>query len=148
LFPPQTSNVFSNLPEGTYSIRVFDVCGVAMVTTFTVSYSPSGLTIGSPILSNTVPPSCNFSVITNPITPDTGTSIAYPLQVTYTIFPPDGSPSYTINQTILSGDPLETSINETFPNFNSTNFTYSVEIIDNCGTITNQNFTANLAGSV
>lgn len=148
LFPPQTSNVFSNLPEGTYSIRVFDECGIAMVTTFTVSYSASGLTIGSPVLSNTFPPSCDFTVITNQITPDTGTSIAYPLQITYTIFPPDGSPSYTINKTITSGNPLETSINETFPNFNSTNFNYSIEITDNCGTITNQNFTANLTGSV
>ncbi|HRE78837.1 MAG TPA: T9SS type B sorting domain-containing protein [Flavobacterium sp.] len=148
LFPPQTSNIFSNLPEGTYTIRVFDVCGIAFVTTFTVSYSPSGLTIGSPILNNTVPPSCDFTLISNSIVPDVGTSIAYPLQVTYTVFPPDGSPTYTINQTIMSGDPLETSISSTFPNFNSTNFSYSIEITDNCGITSNQNFTANLAGSV
>jgi len=148
LFPPQTSNIFSNLPEGTYTIRVFDVCGIALVTTFTVSYSPSGLTIGSPTLSNTTPPSCNFTVISNTITPDTGTSIAYPLQVTYTIFPPDGSPSYTIIRTINSGNPEELTISETVSNFNSIDFLYSISITDNCGITSTQNFTANLASSV
>lgn len=148
LLPPQTSNIFSNLPEGTYSIRVFDECGIAIVTTFTISYSPTELNIGNPILTNTSPPSCNFSVITNTISPVAGTSISYPLQLTYTIFPPDGSPSYTINKTITSGTPGASSSSETFPNFNSTNFTYSIEIIDNCGIISVRNFTANLTGSV
>ena len=147
LIAPQTSNIFSNLPEGTYTIRVFDVCGIGIVTTFTVTYSPSGLTIGNPVLSNTNPPSCNLTVITNSILPDVGTSIAYPLQVTYTVFPPDGSPSYTINRTILSGDLLQSSISETFSNYNSTNFSYSMEITDNCGSTFIQNFTANLTSS-
>ena len=148
LFPPQTSNVFSNLPEGPYTIRVFDVCGIAFVTTFNVSYSPSELNIGSTILSNTNPPSCNFTMITNPITPNIGTSIAYPLQITYTIFPPDGSPTYTVDKILNSGDPLETAINETFPNFNGTNFSYTIQITDNCGITSTQNFTANLTSSV
>lgn len=147
LFPPQTSNVFSNLPEGSYTIRVFDICGIAVVTTFNVSYSPSGLSIGNPVLSNTSPASCDFTVITNTVSPDAGTSIAYPLQITYTVFPPDGSPSYNINQTINSGDPLVTTIDATFPTFNSTNFSYTVEIIDNCGIISTENFPVNLASS-
>ncbi len=148
VFPPQTSNVFSNLPEGSYTIRVFDDCGIGVVTTFTVSYFPSGLTIGGPVLSNTTPPSCNFTQISNPVLPDSGTVIAYPLQVTYTVFPPDGSPQYTINQTLLSGNPAATTISATFPNFNNTNFTYTVSITDNCNVTSSQLFTANLAGSV
>lgn len=148
LYPPQVSNTFTNLPEGTYAIRVFDECGIGIVTTFTVSYSPSELVIENPTLSNTNPPSCAFTVVSNVIHSQDGNTIAYPLQVTYTIFPPDGSPNYTINRTIISGDALETSISETLPNFNSTDFSYAISITDNCGVTTNHNFTANIESSV
>lgn len=143
IVPLQNSPIFNNLIEGTYTIRVFDACGVAVVTTFTVFYSQSQLSISNPITSDTNPPSCDFTTITNTITPNGSPVITYPLQVTYTIFPPDGSPSYTVNQTLSSGNATETTASVVVSNFAYTSFNYTMAIVDGCGVLTTKNFTVN-----
>ena len=80
-FPLQASNTFSGLPAGSYSIRVFDSCGNGVVSTFTVTLNLAGLIIGAPVFTNTAPPSCNSTIVTNTITAATGTVIGYPLAI-------------------------------------------------------------------
>lgn len=87
--PLQTSNTFTNLPVGVYKIRVFDACGIGVVTTYTVTNNPTGLLVTDPILSNTT---CTSTEVNQIITPADGTIIAYPLTIQYTIHPPTGAP--------------------------------------------------------
>lgn len=142
-FPSQSSNVFNNLPVGVYKIRVFDACGVGVVSTFTVTLNQAGLSVSNPTFSSTSPPSCNFAIATQTITPGTGTVIAYPLSVTYTLHPPNGDPPIILNQTIASGNPSAQDISATFPVYNNQDYNYDLTITDACNTITANTFVSN-----
>ena len=115
LYPVQTSNTFTNLPVGVYRIRVFDACGIGVVSTFNVLLNPTGLSITNPTFSNTLPPSCNSTVATQTITPNPGTVISYPLTVQYTIHPPGGAPDIIYNQVINSGNATSLDISQIIP---------------------------------
>ena len=53
--PPQASNVFSNLPEGTYTVRTVDACGNGVVTsTSTTRLDPVFVFSGSSCADSTV----------------------------------------------------------------------------------------------
>jgi len=100
--PPQTSNVFSNLPAGQYTIRVIDVCGEGIVQAYTLTAKNPALafTLNPASLSgcNTVNLGFNFSTVAlDPIG-----IIKYPLQIVTNINPPSGSPIVTTN-TLTNG---------------------------------------------
>ena len=140
LFPPQVSNTFSGLPVGVYKIRVFDICGVGVVQTFTVNQNTAGITIGAPTFSNTVPPLCNFTVATNSITPAAGTVLGYPLSITYTIHPPGGGAPIVQVMTLLSGNATSQNLVETIPDYVNQNYDYDITIVDACHSTYTQNF--------
>ncbi len=142
-FPPQASNTFTGLPVGVYKIRVFDACGSGVVSTFTVTLNLAGLTIGAPVLTNTAPPSCNFTVATNTITAATGTVIGYPLSIQYTVNPPGGGPPIISNTILNNGNQTSQSISTTIPNYINQTYNYTMSISDACGTNYSNNFTVN-----
>lgn len=142
-FPPQASNTFSGLPVGVYKIRVFDACGVGVVSTFTVTLNPTGLTIGDPVLSDTSPPSCNFTVVTNTITPASGTVIGYPLSIHYEIHPPGGGAPIVMNSTMNTGNPTSQNLVTTIPEYLNQGYDYDITIVDACGTTVTHNFPIN-----
>lgn len=139
-FPLQSSNVFSNLPIGVYKIRVFDTCGIGVVKTYTVFNNPTGLSISNPSLSNTT---CISTNVSQTITPNNGTIIAYPLNIQYIIHPPNGASDIIINQSILSGDLFLLPITEVFPIYINQNYTYDLVVVDSCNLLTTNTFTIN-----
>ncbi len=142
-FPLQTTNTFSGLPVGVYRIRVFDSCGTGIVSTFTVTLNPTGLTIGPATYTNVVPASCSQSVASHTITPTSGTVIGYPLQIQFDVHPPGGAPTQTFNSTLATGNPNSQAISETIPTFPNQNYDYDVTITDSCGSVFTQNFPVN-----
>jgi gliding motility-associated-like protein len=141
LFPPQSSNTFSNLPIGIYKIRVFDSCGIGVVTTFTTVQNPTGITIGQPQITQL--PNCNLVSVTNSVTSATGTVIGYPLNITYTILPPGGTP-IVLNSTLTSGGLTQQNLLQNMTNYINQTFSYSISILDACGsTYSSTNFVVN-----
>ena len=129
--PLQSSNVFANLPAGTYQIRVFDTCGQALVKTYIlfadfqeITVSPSTTSIGS--LTQ-----CNSITISNTFSIDAGGSIPYPITFTYTIFPPNGGPAVVIVKTVTSG----TSVSAVIPFYNGQAYNYTVSTTGVCGDV-------------
>jgi len=139
-FPSQASNIFNNLPVGTYKIRVFDACGTGVVSTFTVTLNAAGLSVSQPTFGNVTPPSCTSTVAQQVITPATGTVIAYPLTLQYTVHPPDASAPIIFTQVIGSGDPLSQAISQALPAYINQDYTYDLVITDACGTVTPNSF--------
>lgn len=138
--PPQPSGSFTNLPGGTYNIRVNDACGEGVVQTYTLTFSnPPNLVIGTPVI-NTQLTSCNTAGVTYSITTNPGTStIRYPLTAQITIFPPANGTPIIQNQTITSGSPSSASISNIIPFYPGQVYTYNIKIIDACGNVYNQN---------
>lgn len=143
LFPVQTSNTFSNLPVGVYKIRVFDACGIGVVSTFNVMLNPTGLTLTNPVFSNTNPASCNTTVATQTITPNAGTVISYPLNIQYVIHPPGGGADIIYNQIIASGNATSLDISQTIPTFTNQNYNYDLLITDACNAAVSTSFLSN-----
>ncbi|MES2748662.1 MAG: T9SS type B sorting domain-containing protein [Bacteroidota bacterium] len=142
-FPLQASNTFSGLPNGDYSIRVFDACGNGIVRTFTVTLNPVGLTIGPPVFSSTTPPSCVATVVTNTITSAAGTVIGYPLSIQYTVNPPGGGAPIITNSNFASGNATSQPLSTTIPSYGDLSYDYSIVITDACGTSFPAFFTIN-----
>lgn len=140
LFPPQSSNTFTGLQVGVYRIRVFDNCGIGIVQTFTVNLNPTGITINLPILSSTTPPSCDFVVVNNTITPATGTVLGYPLNIVYEVHPPGGGTPITFNSNLTNGNLTSQDLVMTIPDYINQTFDYTITITDDCGSVYSQNF--------
>lgn len=143
LFPSQSSNTFSNLPIGVYKIRVFDNCGIGVVTTFTVVQNTTGLTIEQPQTAQSLPVDCNLVSVTNTLTAAAGTVIGYPLDITYTIFPPSGGAPIVLNSILNSGNATSQNLVQTMTNYINQNFNYSLTILDTCGATYSSNFIVN-----
>ena len=128
---PQTSNVFTDLPQGTYIIRVYDDCDNALSKTYTMLLDINDLIIGEvglPIVYD----NCDEADVEISIDAAEGTTIIYPLSVTLTLYPPDGSPEVVFNQNITSGDDLNFTINQLIPLFGSDSFDVNISIQDSC----------------
>ncbi|MCP4051686.1 MAG: hypothetical protein GY739_01265, partial [Mesoflavibacter sp.] len=131
---PQTSNVFTDLPQGTYIIRVYDDCDNALSKTYTMLLDINDLIIGEvglPIVYD----NCDEADVEISIDAAEGTTIIYPLSVTLTLYPPDGSPEVVFDQNITSGDDLNFTINQLIPLFGSDSFDVNVLIVDSCGLV-------------
>ncbi|MGV3698260.1 T9SS type B sorting domain-containing protein [Flavobacterium sp.] len=129
---PQTSPSFTNLPPGTYNVRVNDTCGEGVVQTFTLVFpNPPNLTIGNPITDCPLA-SCNAIGISYNVIADGATNIRYPLAVEVTVFPPTGAP-IVLNQTITSGEPANINLVEIIPFYYDQLYTFNIRIVDACG---------------
>uniref|UniRef100_UPI004049FBB3 T9SS type B sorting domain-containing protein n=1 Tax=Gelidibacter sp. TaxID=2018083 RepID=UPI004049FBB3 len=131
---PQSSNEFANLPQGTYNIRVFDDCGNALSKTYTMFLEAPELEI-SGVSQPVIYDSCSEMVITNTITTLSDSPIVYPLTVTYTIFPPDGSANQTIIQTVTSGTSSGFEISQLLSLYGDLTFSINISILDTCGNV-------------
>jgi gliding motility-associated-like protein len=135
VFPPQSSNVFSNLVAGVYNVRVNDNCsdGIVQTVTLVTQTNSTSLSI-SDYESNCILEDCNTMSGGISITCAANQVISYPLTVNITIFPPSGVP-IQIAQIINSGGNNSVSVNFDMPFFNNQNFNYSVSVTDACGVV-------------
>lgn len=143
LFPPQASNTFNGLPVGVYKIRVFNSCGIGVVQTFTVNQTTAGITINPPTYANTNPPSCNFTIATNVLTPAIGTILGYPLSISYSVHPPGGGTPINSSASIINGNLTSQATSVTIPFYPSQVYDYDITVTDACGSVYTENFTVN-----
>lgn len=130
--PSQSSNIFSNLPVGNYSIRVFDICGNAVVNSFTLIQSYTPLAIYSLSQTDLTCPTLKLNVATN----YSNGNIAYPLNVEFKVYPPNSAPALIYTQTLTSYS--NQGIEQIIPRFDG-NYFYDVKIVDACGNTTARN---------
>ena len=131
----QTSNVFANLPGGTYNIRAYDECGNGKVKTYTLSLINSVLTISNPTYPDVVNKICDSIRVNNSIAPSSG-SINYPISVTHTLTPMDlGGNSIVINQVFETGQANLQVVSAVLPRLDGQTYTYDVTVTDNCNTV-------------
>ena len=84
--PLQSSNIFLNVPAGSYQIRVFDSCGEALVQPCIVTNEAGGMQINQADYDDIPLPSCNSISIKNSIALTGPVPPIYPLTFTYTIY--------------------------------------------------------------
>lgn len=132
--PLQTSNEFSNLPEGTYIVRVFDECNDALSKAYTFVLGSNNLSIGAPELPE-IYSSCDFVEIINHITSNTSAPILYPLLIKYTVFAPDESIAQNLTQSIASGPADVLELFQNINLFDNQLFSIEIEVTDNCNNI-------------
>ena len=135
LRPLQTSNVFNDLPAGTYNIRAFNDCGNGKVKTFSLSLINSVLNISDPAYPDAISPLCDSITVTNTITPSLGT-ISYPISVQHTLTPMDiNGNSIVISQVFETGSPDAQVVSAVLPRYISQTYTYDITVTDNCSTV-------------
>lgn len=132
--PVQTYNMFSNLPEGTYVIRVYDNCGNALTKTYTLLISNTTYSI-SDIEQFNVLDNCDEVLINQVIMASSGSQLLYPIVVNYTINFSDGNETTNYSQTYDNGPETELEISTTVTDFGNQTFTIATEVQDGCGTI-------------
>lgn len=126
-FPPQTSNVFTGLVSGTYSVKVFDDCGEFIIRDAVIKNINSALAFSQ---SQLIPLNCNFLQAGDLISTDG--VINYPITVQYTVYESNGNVS-TSSQTISSGDRQTVRLSYTVP-FEEV-YHYKIAVEDACGNI-------------
>ncbi len=127
---PQASNVFNNLPKGSYTVQVVDACNTVRSQSFTLSEQ----NVGSPILfianTNLIKVSCNNIQIPITVTVPSGKTLATPIE--YSIiagqqtFPPQSSNVFIVPQGGM----------------------YTVKIVDACGQTVVQQVNTDPTGDV
>ncbi len=132
--PLQLDNSFSDLPEGTYVVRVFDDCGNALSKTYTLLLSDSTFTL-SAIEQPNVLISCEETTISHAIAAGVGSELSYPITVDYTVSLLDGSESTSFSQTYENGSEMELEISETVANYDDQAFMIETVVQDGCGDI-------------
>lgn len=138
--PLQSSNVFASLQSGVYVIRVVDICGDALVQTFTLQNSAAHYQLSNISLPDCPLVNCNTAGTTVQLSADPVTAtINYPLLVQYTVHSPSGGVEQ-FSQTIASGStPLDILMD--LPYYDQT-YTIDVKVTDSCGNIITNNGTA------
>ena len=136
--PIQTSNIFTALPAGTYQVRVYDNCGEALVETRAVFTTTPEMTIRPIMFPDIELPGCNLITVTHEIYSN-NSSIHYPIQYEFTIYPPDNSAPVIIPGVLTSGDPQLWAIYEIIPFYYDQIYSYDLKVTDYCGLIYNVN---------
>lgn len=131
---PQPSNVFSNLPEGQYQIRVYNNCGNAVVQSYTLLAFILNIAIDPVAFPSAILPSCNTITVSNFYGGISGGIVAYPIEVLFTVFPPGGGTPTLISQTIAVGIDSGT-VFEDIPFYHGQTYLYSIQITDSCGNV-------------
>lgn len=127
ILPPQNSNVFNNLPDGTYQIKVTDDCGEFVTRSLIIKNIVTDIIISQ---SNIKALDCNTLEVNSSIVAISG-EINYPISVQTTIFEPSGNVT-TSNQVLNSGDTLNQGLQFTIPYFGQA-YHYQIAITDACG---------------
>ena len=138
---PQASSSFTNLPSGTYNIRVNDICGEGVVQTYTLTfYNPPNIIINTFDTICQRLTACNSTGVGYSINayPSTST-IRYPLTVQLTVIPPGGGTPIVQTQTIPSGDPAIQQISSVIPFYHAQTYTYNIRVVDACGNVYTRN---------
>lgn len=130
-YPNQLSPTFTNAPPGVYQIRVFNNCGVGSVKTYAILSTSTQINISNGVIFGEIP-SCTTLTASNTLS-TTSSQLNYPLNLTYTIYPPDGSASFTISQTVNSGNATSYTATQTMSSYNGQEFVYDLVVVDNCG---------------
>ena len=139
--PLQSSNEFSDLPSGTYLIRVFDDCNDAISKAYTLVLGGNDITINAPVLPD-IYSSCTSVDIQNQLTVNAG-SISYPLTVNYTVFAPNGEVDQTYSQNLASGGATTVGLLQGVNVFGNQLFYVKIEVIDNCNNVVTETFPIN-----
>lgn len=132
--PPQPSNLFSNLPTGNYTVRVFDNCGNAIVNSISL------IQIYTPVVINAAQAksaslTCQ-DVVLEASTNYSNANITFPLTVEFKVYPPNSAPALTYTQTLQAF--VGGNIQQIVPRFDGTHF-FDVKITDGCGNIVSRN---------
>lgn len=131
IFPPQSSNVFSGLVSGEYVFRVYDICGDAVVQTYTLIAVNLPNDLDMQVKTNQVLSSCDTVVFYQNIQYESGT-IVYPLTIQFTIFPPNASP-VVFDQVFTTGFTNSSIVTQTYTLVNDEVYNYTYSITDSCG---------------
>ncbi len=129
--PPQDSNEFNNVPQGTYIIRVFDDCGNAVSKSYTMFLSANDIQV-YPTQTPEMMDSCDSVTITNFIGSPSGAPLSFPLVVTYTITPPNGAPVETIVVNVPSESVEGFDISQSIPLYGNDIFDITISVTDAC----------------
>jgi gliding motility-associated-like protein len=128
----QSSNIFSDLPSGTYNVRAYNNCGVAKVRTYTLSNVNNTLAISGPVYPEMDNLLCDSITVNNIITATSGT-ISYPVSVQHTLAPLSiGGDEIIINQVFATGSPSSLEVSAVMPRYISESYSYNLDVTDNC----------------
>ena len=130
--PLQTSNVFTGLPAGLYSVRVFDNCNNAQVVSVTVTTAITGVLIGTGAPDGASLTSCSTIDVVHKLVIPFGGVYFNPLTVEVTVFPPGGGAPIIITQTVTA-DSAEYDLTINIPFYNNQPYSYNIKITDACG---------------
>jgi gliding motility-associated-like protein len=133
--PPQPSNTFTGLTNGTYNIRVYDECGQGFVTTYTALFDPQPPVFESPIFQTPDTGDCSTTTLNSSMSYPAGTIISYPLTIQYIIHPSDGSPDIVDTQTFTSGGPSTIEFSYAFAFSPGVTYTYDIVVTNGCGMV-------------
>jgi gliding motility-associated-like protein len=144
VMPLQTSNVFTNMPQGVYLIIAYNECGEAWPYNYFHEVNPQLPVVSDPIFQNVLSGDCNTVTITNTLQYPANTAIVYPITVTYTIIPPDGGTPQVQTQVFTGGATNLLEFSNIFPVVAGTGYTYDISITNGCGyTISNNGLAVN-----
>lgn len=133
--PRQASNVFTNLPTGTYKVRAYNECGIAKVKAYTLNVVSASLEIGTTEYVSGPAMACDSIQISNSISSTSG-PINYPLTVKHVLYPMDLSgQSIEIEQHFATGDANSIAVTARVPRFVTDSYMYDISVTDYCGSL-------------
>lgn len=132
---PQASNVFEDIPAGTYVVKVSDNCGTVIPLTHTVFAAGPVLNLTDAIFTDQVLTDCNTITVSNSLASVNNVPISYPLDVTITLYPPGGGTPVIYTQNITTGDGSTINITQLIPLYYDQDFQYKIVVVDPCGEV-------------
>lgn len=136
LVAPQTSNVFTLLPSGVYVFRVYNICGDAVVQTYTLQNPNTNFTISTISVPECELIDCNTVKISVALNPAVGSVMSYPITVEYTVFPPTGAPIILTQNVAIDADNI---LFFGIPFYNAQSYSCNVKVTDACGNVVTNN---------
>ena len=136
--PIQASNVFEDLPAGTYQVRVHDICGDALVITMQVTQVNPSLVLVPVVMPGGELPSCNTIFVRHFFSASAGTQVFFPVTFEFTVFPPGGGTPTVVTQTYTGGTPPYVFDAE-IPFYYNQQYTYNLTATDACGNVYTRN---------
>ncbi|NMH29648.1 T9SS type B sorting domain-containing protein [Flavobacterium silvaticum] len=142
ILPQQASNELSGLTGGTYTVRVTDVCGEAVVQTYTFFPQPSSFSLlVTPEVESV---DCDTSTINQSIAANS--NLNYPIDIEYTITLPNG----TVVQNSISDaqqDMFSLVLSENVLLDVGQTYSYTISASDSCGHTFSQTFSVTISGT-
>lgn len=137
--PLQTSNVFNDLPPGTYNVRAFNNCGVGKVKTYTLVMYSNALSISEPIYPDATSTVCDSIKVMHTISPTSGI-IAYPVSVEWKLAPLNiGGNPIIVNEIFATGDSAMLQPSMVMPRYLTETYSYDISVTDNCSILYEKN---------